>query len=186
MPEDLIVPSGQTLDLDANPPTGALRRVNIAKLEDLVTHGFVDSNSSLQAMMTSAREATKAALGERRPFTRVHGTLRQADLGRYRPFMLGARGTTPAEASMFWSVVRELPPDSLISKVDAQTALSSLSPKAIQATIWSFLDVTIKSGANLALIGATFNCRHFVIEHTGRLLVKGTGLYLKASSIQGL
>jgi hypothetical protein len=43
MPQELVVPNNQMLDLDANPPPGALQKVPITTFNDLVLRGFVDS-----------------------------------------------------------------------------------------------------------------------------------------------
>lgn len=183
---DLIVEEGQRLDLDASPPTDAFRLVEIVTLNDLVEHRFVGSESSLQLLLNSAQEATQLALSERRPFDPVPGTLRRADLHRFSSFIARARGVHPGQAQQFWNIVRQLPPSRLISGLSTSTRLEGITAMKFHIPVWIFQDVTVQPGANLLVKGAYFSCRHLLIKATGRMTVKGSGLYLRAASIQGL
>jgi hypothetical protein len=186
MATDLIVEEGQRLDLDASPPPDALRSVEVVTLNDLVEHSFVGSESILQLLLNSAQEATQLALSERRTFEPVPGTLRREDLHRFSTFIAGARGVHPGQAQQFWNIVRQLPPSRLISGFSTSTRLEGITATKFHITVWFFQDVTIQPSANLLVKGAHFICRHLLIKATGRMTVKGSGLYLRAASVQGL
>lgn len=186
MATDLTVEEGQQWDLDLNPPPGAFRTVEVGSLNNLVEQGFIGSTSALQLLLKSAQEATRLALNERRPFDPVPGTLRRADLQRFSTFIAGASGVHPGQAQQFWNIVRQMPPSTLISNLNTSTQLEGIMATKLFIPAWYFFDVTIQPGANLLLKGAHFSCRHLLIKATGKMTVKGSGLYLRAASIQGL
>jgi hypothetical protein len=86
------------------------------------------------------------------------------------------------QASIFWSVAREVPPALLVSgKVSSSTEL----PVLHRLPSFSLADITVESGATLKVTAKHLACRNLLIKHTGKLSCVGSGLYVQAASIEG-
>jgi hypothetical protein len=188
MAKNLIVPEGQRLDLSEKVPANladAVQSVAIESFNDLVKGGLVRSDEDLKAFLDSAQSATKAALEEPGPPRPVPGTLHRFDLQRFGRFIAGVPKTHPGEAKIFWNVARDLPPSILLSRVKVNTKLTDLRGGLVLRLL-HFLDITIEPAATLVVKASKLSCGDLLIKKTGKLVVQGGGLYLKAVSIQGL
>jgi hypothetical protein len=184
MAQDLIVTSDRPVVLDQADPKAfreAFQVVSLQSLSDLVKHGLVDSERSLNSLLHAAKAVTVGAMRKSRDEKAAGASW--ADAERLASFRGTIAGVAPAHASIFWSVVRAIPPKVLVA--------SSTTPDAlfVEAVMWSqftLQDVTIKSGGVLTVSAKSFACRHLVIEKTAKLKSTGSGLLINATSIHGL
>lgn len=193
MAENLTIPRGRTYSFDDDvEPTlrQYVKTAAIEKLDDLVENGLVRSRDDLNSMLDSARAATDTALRSiaRTPdATFVPGT-RRIDLGRFRPFAIGAAEVAHADRGAFWRIVREVPSDR-IATLKPDTPLTALISSAqLQIMSWVLAnDVTVEPGATLHFAGSvkTLTCRDLLIKKTGKIQVQGSGLVVRARAIKG-
>ncbi|MGK7379764.1 hypothetical protein ACSFXN_18260 [Planococcus sp. 1R117A] len=190
MSMDLTVSSGTTLTLDTNPPDNlknSFERIQISKLEDLVTAGFVQSTDKLDHLLDSAKIATTHALSLRNePLPAITGVHR-VDLRRFGNFILSNQNATFHEQKVFWNIFREIPPHSAIN-IDVQTKLGELVNTNLRhLNLYRFLDITVESKATLEFTKEvnTCLCNNLVIKNTGRIVVQRGSLHINATSIEG-
>jgi len=189
MLQDLIVRQGTNVMLDESPPQGiseALQRIKINKLQDLVDVGFVRSRDALDKLLDAAKKATAAAIQIRSsstPLPRVHGTM-LPDLQRFSTFRAATLDVPSADAEILWRTVRGIEPANL-EKMTPDVAL----PAHLQQTIYryQFKDVVVQSDSVLTLGSATdiFECDNLKIYKNGEIVVQGSGMLIKAFSIEG-
>lgn len=192
MPDSLIVPSGKTVTINDDASDDMIKtfrkEVKIERLADLVTHGIVRSEVILNEMLQSSKAATDTALRDPRrfsPLVTVRGT-RLPDLRRRGDFTMGSASASPVEQQAFWSIVRKLPPQKM-EKFDISAAF--VKNGLFKWTVLKYLlgDLTIESGGTLSITGKRklVYANDVVIRRSGRILVSGNGLHLKAKSIFG-
>jgi hypothetical protein len=196
MVSDLVVESGQTVVLDENPPPnlGAnVEKLKINTLNDLVGMGIISSQKELENLISSAKKVTTTALTSSEtftPFVNVTGTTRP-DLKRFGSFMASSPSVKPTEINTFWRIVRTVDPVKLES-ITAETDLSSIIHSSMldaigKLTLFNFKDVTVESNGVLEIHDPVqvLRCNDLLIKKYGRIVVKGSGVVIKAHSIKG-
>jgi hypothetical protein len=192
MLQDLIVKQGTHVILDEKPPqaiAGALQRVNINTLQDLVDVGAVRSHDALDKLLHAAHTATASAIRLRETYTpmvRVHGTM-LPDLRRFGAFRAAAPEVPSSDVDIFWRVVREIDPVTLATMTPATNLSSILRPSFGSIFKYLFKDVEVQSNSVLTLTPAihVFLCNHLTICKGGKIAVQGSGMVINAFSIQG-
>ena len=193
---DLSVAQGTSVVLDENPPAalaGSIQQVQIRALNDLVDLGLVSSREELNQLLDSAKKVTAETLTRREtfvPFVRIHGTTRP-DLRRFGSFMAVAPEVSPSASRGFWRAVRGIDPQRLATvtlDMDLRSVINPASRRIISGLYnYFFRDITVEPGAVLK-VGAnvqTLMCNDMLIKKTGRIIVEGSGVVIKASSIKG-
>lgn len=192
MPDDLIVQQGTTITLDDN-PKGALEAarqvVQLKTFEDFFNHEIVSSRTALEQMINATKEATQIALTNKDTFSptvNVRGTNRP-DLRRFGNFAAASSEATTHEKSTFWRFIRAVPPER-VATLDMKTSLVSagLSHLSIIAK-YLFRDLTIEENATLLIKGKQqfIHAGDILIKQKGRIVINGSGLRIKANSIEG-
>lgn len=192
---DLSVGEGTSVVLDENPPAalaGSIQQVQIRTLNDLVDLGLVSSREELNQLLDSAKKVTAEMLTRREtfvPFVRIHGTTRP-DLRRFGSFMAAAPEVSPSESRGFWRAVRGIDPRRLATVTPGMDLISVISPAALRIVgfyKYLFNNITVEPSAVLE-VGVnvqTLECHDLLIKKTGRIIVEGSGVVIKASSIKG-
>lgn len=192
MPKDLIVKQGTQVILDEKPPqtiAGALQRVTINKLQDLVDVGAVRSRDALDKLLSAAKEATSSAIRSRetyRPMVTVPGTT-LPDLRRFGAFRAAAPEVHDSDTQIFWRLARDMPPAALAT-VTAATDVSSMVSTRLRSILkYLFNDVEVQSNSVLTLAPTihVFQCGNLTIRTGGKIVIQGSGIVIKAFSIQG-
>ncbi|TXI30770.1 MAG: hypothetical protein E6Q60_00585 [Nitrosomonas oligotropha] len=192
MPDDLIVQQGTTITLDDN-PKGALEAarqvVQLKTFEDFFNHEIVSSRTALEQMINATKDATQIALTSKdtfSPMVNVRGTNRP-DLRRFGNFAAASSEATAHEQSTFWRFIRAVPPER-VAKLDMKASLSSagLAHLSIIAK-YLFRDLTIEQNATLLIKGKQqfISVNDILIKQRGRIVINGSGVRIKANSIQG-
>lgn len=197
MPSDLTVAQGTTVTLDETPPPNlvdSLRLIKIGKLNDLVGHGIIGSAETVNHLLDTTKKVTRSALTDRGTFVpsvRVPNTTRP-DLRRYGSYSATAANVSPTEKDAFWRVAREIDPHALENVTPDTNIHPTMTPAAVgrmtSIVKYLFADVTIESNATLTVAATVqqFTCGNLLIERGGRIIVQGSGLSIKAFSIQGM
>lgn len=182
---DLVTNRNTQLVLDADQPDPALSAAHFARpierLTDLVDLGLT-TKTSLNAMLTAARESTQDALGRPGRPVFVPGT-RRPDLQRYSGYLNRLSGQSDLEKRAVWTTLRTLNPATLARlKIDDVLRIPGWVFKG-----FLFDDVTVTQGSTLVVAPSTtlLTARHIVIEKSAQIVVKGTSLAIRATSIQG-
>lgn len=200
MTQDLVVLEGSTVELTDAPPTalqGNFNQIQVRTLRDLVTTGMIDSEEKLHQLLASAQNVTAVALSNPAtftPFVAVSGTLR-TDLRRFGSFLADTqvRGVTNRlEVDSFWRVARAIEPSQLAT-IDLDTPLANVrtvvSGSLINARIYQYLfrSITVEPHSNLVIAPTVraLTCHDLLIHRTGKIIVQGSGVVIKAHSIQG-
>ena len=189
---DLIVKQGTNVALDESPPqaiAGALQRVKINNLQDLVDAGTVSSRKALDKLLIAAQTATASAIRLRETYTpavRVYGTT-LPDLRRLGAFRAAAPEVPSSDADIFWRVVRDIKPATLATVTPATDLSSLVSRRFGEILKYLFGDVEVQSNSVLTLAPNihVLQCHNLTIRKGGKILVRGSGIVIKASSIQG-
>jgi hypothetical protein len=200
MAQDLVVREGTTVELSDTPSAAlqeSLQRTQLRTLRDLVNMGVVASEERLHQLLTAAKTVTAETL--RRPttftpFVAVPGTAR-TDLRRFGSFLAetqGAGAAHPLEVNAFWRVARAIEPTQL-AEIDLDTPIANLrSPignVVINPAIYHYLfrNVTVEPHSSLVIRPniQSFRCGDLLIKRAGRIVVQGSGVVIKAHSIQG-
>jgi hypothetical protein len=192
MPQDLTVQQGTQVILNGNPPqeiAAALQRVSINKLQDLVDVGAVGSREALDSLLDSAKRASSSAIRLRdtyTPMVLVPGTM-LPDLRRFGAFRAAAPEVHTADAQIFWRLARGIPATALATVTPATDLSAMVSPRLLEILVYLFRDVEVQSNSVLTLDAAiqVFQCGNLTIRTGGRIVVQGSGIVIKAFSIQG-
>lgn len=192
MATDLIVQTGTQVTLNDNPPqalAGAMDRIQINSLKDLVTIGLVSSPAMLGRLLDSAKDSTTDALTRRETYTpmvTVHGT-RLPDLRRYGSFRAATAEVDVLAADMFWRVVRDIPPTALATLKPESNLSAMVDPRFREILKYLFKDVEVQSNAVLTLapMVQVFQCNNLVIHKGGKIAILGNGALIRAFSVQG-
>lgn len=191
MADDLTVVQGTTLVLDENPPptlAPSFQRVRINTFNDLVERGVIKSQSTVDRLLNSAIEVTRATLTRREtftPFVSVIGTTRP-DLRRFGSFVAATSDVNPTESHTFWRLARSIDPQAL-STVKTDTTLQPyLHPALSVINQYLFQDVVVEPNSVLTVHSAVtlLFCRDLLIKRTGRIVVQGS-TRISAFSIEG-
>lgn len=187
MPDDLVVGANAVLTISDDPGPGLdtfVERVPVTRLSDLVSAGLV-RESVLTELLKAGKAVTAQALSEVTPARRVPFVpgSRRLDLGRYTAFTAASAKALPSEQSVFWKYFREVEPFAA-GKVTIDTEISQTISALIR--LWT-QDCTIEPGGTLQFTGSQkgFICRNLLIKRTGRIVVRGVGVSIRANSIQG-
>ncbi|WP_308636410.1 hypothetical protein [Paenibacillus silvisoli] len=190
MADDLIVASGTTLALNDAPTDklqNAFQRIPVETFKDLVTAGYISNDESLKRLLGSAKEATKFALSNKSvQRVRIEGTTR-LDLGRFSNFSLAATKTTAREQSSFWNVFRDIDPH-VAASIDTNARISDYIANFNKVIVsYLFNNITIEPNAVLEIRNPTntLRCNELLIRRAGRLVLKKSGVHIRAFSIQG-
>lgn len=196
MAQNLAVPQGATVTLDENPPAqlaGALQRIQIRTLDDLVSHGLIASSATLSRLLDGAKQVTAEAVSRREtysPLVRIPGTPR-IDLRRYGGFRAATPDVPELEASLFWRMVRAIPPTALGGIAQNTDLIAApgvrINPKLGELIKFNFNDIEVQPNAVLAIKPTVqaLTCNSLMIRRTGRIVVQGSGAVIRAFSIQG-
>lgn len=183
---NLVTPENSQVILDADQPEAAWApaRVErtIERLTDLVDLGLT-TRDNLVRMLGAARAATEDALGRPGRAVFVPGT-RRPDLQRYSGYLSRLGGEDSVEHRTVWSALRAVNVGTLTRlKIEDALRLSDWVYKG-----FFFSDVTVSAGSTLVIAPSTkvLHAKHIVIHKSGRLVVQGASLAIKATSIQGL
>nr|WP_300150561.1 hypothetical protein [Propionicimonas sp.] len=188
MPENLVVSANTVLTVgdDPGPELDAyVERVEVRTFSDLVQAGLI-REKALNGLLDAGKQVTVRAL-ENLSTTRdtrfVPGT-RRLDLGRYTAFSGASAEARPIEQAAFWRFFREIEPTSA-AKVTKDWEFASTAAGRLIKLLTT--DCTIEAGATLEFTGAQkgFFCRHLLIRRTGRIVVRGGGVSIRATSIKG-
>lgn len=191
MPNNLLVPSGQTIRFDDQVPKDLQRfvsKVPLETLNDLVASGLVSSEEKISSMLNAAQEVTDSSLRAITNTRQVRLTSTgQMDLGRFRPFMVRAPQATVPEREWFWEIFRNLPSEA-VANLSPTAELHKILPfwKPVITTVKA-ANVKIDTGATLDFGGAILgmNCDHILIKKNGRIEIATKNFVLKAKSIEG-
>lgn len=189
--DDLIVKQGTYVTLDANPPheiAGSMQRVKINNLQDLVDTGAVRSRDVLDKLLAGAQRATASVIHLREtyfPPVMVYGTTRP-DLRRFSAFRAEVPEAPSADTEIFWRLARAVEPTKLAAMTPI-THLGSLSSRLREIFKYQFKNVTVESNSVLTLapVVDVFQCGNLTIQKGAKIVVQGSGIVIKASSIQG-
>lgn len=191
MANDLTVAQGTTLVLSENPsPTLApsFQRVQINTFNDLVEQGVIKSQDTVNRLLNSAKEITRATLTRREtytPFVPVIGTNRP-DLRRFGSFLAATMDVPLTESQIFWRLARSIDPQALFS-VQTDTGLQQFLHPALSEIIkYLFQDIVVEPNSVLT-IGPTvalLTCRDLLIRKAGSIVVQGS-VRISAFSIKG-
>jgi hypothetical protein len=188
MPVDLVVPADGQVQLDAQPAgelAEAFTAEPITRLRDLIELGVVGEDAA-NSMLDAAKQVTDVAIRRTGTVRRtVIGSLRP-DLGRFGEFSLRAPGT-PADQSVFWRTVRDVPPRTL-ADLDLDSDIGAHLPLALQILRrFRFRDVTVEPDGRLICTTDVHGmvCNHLLIRSGGLIIVRGAAFRIKAESIQG-
>jgi hypothetical protein len=191
MPSDLIVNQGTTLVLNEDPPTNiaeALEKVQIRTLNDLADSGIISSRETVSQLLGTAKRVTAEALALREtfvPFVAVPGTTRP-DLRRFGGFLANSPDVSRIEAETFWRLVRPIDPH-MLAELDLDAPVIHLPRHLSEIFRYLFANVTVEPESTLVIASSRihFNCGHLLIRRTGRIVVQGSAVFIKATSIQG-
>ncbi len=194
MTSNLTVTQGSTVVLNEQPPAslaGNFQQVQINTLDDLVTHGIIESPDTIRKLLEAAKDTTASALATRRktfvPFVAVPGTMRP-DLRRFSSFTAAVPDVSPAEVHSFWRVARAIDP-SILSTVKVGDALKSAPRIRVIPGMnhYTFKDITVEANGILTVAASVHRvrCGNLLIKNTGRILVEGGGVVIKAFSLKG-
>ena len=194
MASNLVVEQGNAVTLDENPPpelADSFQQVQINTLSDLVEHGIVESQDTVTELLDVAKDATALALMNRRetftPLETVPGTIRP-DLRRFGNVVSAVPDISPVEVNSFWQIVRAIDPP-VLSSVTPGMNLASVIPSWVPILYKYFLfnDVTVEANSTLTVTASVqkLNCHNLLIKKTGRILIQGSGVVIKAFSVKG-
>lgn len=190
MPSDLAVEKDTTLLLDETQPEVAesFQRVRLDTLDDLVSQGLIKSGETLGRLLEAAKSVTAEAVERREtyvPAVLVPGT-RRPDLRRFGSLLAAVSDVHPLELNVFWRAVRAIDP-SLLTTANVRTSLRLAGASPLTFSRFAFNDVTVEAGSTLEIAPSVeiLECRNLIIRKTGRILVLGSSMFIKASSIQG-
>lgn len=193
MANNLTINEGLTIVLDGNPPAEMavnLQRIQINTLEDLVSNGIIESQSTLQELLNSAQVVTADALSNSEtftPFVRVPNSTR-TDLRRFGSFIAATPDTLPSERQAFWRIARQIEPRLLSSLTSSQVLATSASNSRLSEIIsYFFQNVTVEANAVLQINSAVqvFTCNELLVRRSGRIVVNGSNsLKINAFSIE--
>jgi hypothetical protein len=188
MAQDLTITAERPVTLNGADPgefSHAFEVLRVGSFDDLVKHGLVESERSLDVLLRAAKTATARvpAKAKARPGAPGGGAVRRTDQERFAAFRASTAAVAPRQAAVFWAIASSLP-ESLV--VASTTTAGSKFVEVISFPKFEFTDVTIKAGAVLTVSAKHLSCRHMLIEKTGTLRCAGSGLFISATSIQGL
>jgi hypothetical protein len=196
MAQELNVASNTEVLLNDRPSpdiAGAMQRITINKLSDLVSHEIVRSNEDLAKLLDAAKKVTVSAITAVptfQPPVFVHGTPRP-DLRRFAPFTVAAAELADKpESGLFWRIVRGVEPR-VMASLTVNTRLSDhtigFTRPDLSIIGYRFADLTVNQNAVLRISVTTdfLRCNHMLIKRGGRVIVEGSGVTIKAISIKG-